>query len=191
VVAGLREETQLRLLGLLEPFLAPSELKLKRSKSLKPAESSHELLELTVSLERLPAPRRVVLGDWLIERTFRDRDPRLWSALGRVGARVPGYASAHHVVPPRNAEIWLDHLLRERWNEVPTAVATAVQLARRTDDRARDVSDALREEVIRRLHAVAAEAELIACVRDFVPLVEAERAAWFGEELPVGLRLKP
>jgi len=191
VVAGLREETQLRLLGLLEPFLAPSELKLKRSKSLKPAESSQELLELTVSLERLPAPRRVALGDWLIERTFRDRDPRLWSALGRVGARVPGYASAHHVVPPRNAEIWLDHLFRERWNEVPTAAATAVQLARRTDDRARDVSDALREEVIRRLQAVAADAELVACVRDFVPLVEAERAAWFGEELPVGLRLKP
>jgi molecular chaperone DnaK (HSP70) len=190
VVAGLRQDTQTRLLGLLEPFIAPSELKLKRSKSLKPADFSHELLELAASLERVPAARRVALGDWLIERTYRDRDPRLWSALGRVGARVPGYGSAHHVVPARNAESWLDHLLRERWHEVPTAAATAAQLARRTDDRARDIADALREEVIRRLEAVAADAELIACVRDFVPLVEAERAAWFGEELPVGLRLK-
>ncbi|HEY0463987.1 MAG TPA: Hsp70 family protein, partial [Polyangiaceae bacterium] len=42
IVAGLREETQVRLFGLLEPFLAPSELKLKRSKSLKAAEFSHE-----------------------------------------------------------------------------------------------------------------------------------------------------
>jgi len=190
VVAGVREDTQTRLLGLLEPFLAPSELKLKRSKSLKPAEFSHELLELSASLERVPAPRRVALGDWLIERTYRDRDPRLWSALGRVGARVPGYASAHHVVPARNAENWLDHLLRERWHEVPTAAATAAQLARRTDDRARDIADSLREEVIRRLEAVSADAELIAYVRQFVPLVEAEQAAWFGEELPVGLRLK-
>ena len=189
VVAGLREDTQTRLLGLLEPFMAPSELKLKRSKSLKAAEFSHELLELAASLERVPSARRVTLGDWLIERTFRDRDPRLWSALGRIGARVPGYASAHHVVPARNAENWLDHLLRERWHEVPTAAATAAQLARRTDDRARDVSDAVREEVIRRLEAITADPELIHCVREFVPLVEAERAAWFGEELPVGLRL--
>jgi len=190
VVAGLREETQARLFGLLEPFLAPSELKLKRSKSLKAAEYSHELLELGASLERVPVERRVALGEWLIERTYRDRDPRLWSAIGRVGARVPGYASAHHVVPARHAESWLDHLLRERWHEVPTAAATAAQLARKTDDRARDVPDAVRAEVIRRLEALPADAELITTVRDFVPLVEAERAAWFGEELPVGLRLK-
>ena len=190
VVAGLREDTQTRVFGLLEPFLAPSELKLKRSKSLKAAEFSHELLELLASLERLPVDRRVALGDWLIERTYRDRDPRLWSALGRVGARVPGYASAHHVVPPRHAESWLDHLLRERWHEVPSAAATAAQLARKTDDRARDIAEALREEVIRRLEAISADADLITSVREFVPLVEAERAAWFGEELPVGLRLK-
>jgi len=190
VVAGLREDTQTRLFGLLEPFLAPSELKLKRSKSLKTAEFSHELLELVASLERVPVERRVALGEWLIERTYRDRDPRLWSALGRVGARVPGYASAHHVVPPRIAESWLDHLLRERWLEVPTAAATAAQLARRTDDRARDISDSLREEVIRRLTEISAESELVTAVREFVPLVEAERAAWFGEELPVGLRLR-
>ncbi len=191
IVAGLREDTQARVFGLLEPLLAPSELKLKRSKGLKAADYSHELLELAASLERVPVERRVALGDWLIERTYRDRDPRLWSALGRIGARVPGYASAHHVVPARNAASWLDHLLRERWNEIPSAAVTAAQLARRTEDRARDVSDALRAEVIARLEAINADAELITSVREFVPLIEAERAAWFGEELPVGLRLKP
>src|SRR6185369_718962 len=136
--------------------------------------------------ERVPVERRVALGEWLIERTYRERDPRLWSALGRIGARVPGYAGAHHVVPARSAESWLDHLLRERWHEVPTAAATAAQLARKTDDRARDIPDGVREEVIRRLEAVNADADLILSVREFVPLVEAERAAWFGEELPVG-----
>ena len=191
VIAGVREDTQTRVFGLLEPFLAPSELKLKRSKSLKSAELSHELLELVASLERIPAERRVALGEWLIERTYRDRDPRLWSALGRVGARVPGYASAHHVVPARHAESWLDHLLRERWHEVPTAAVSAAQLARKTDDRARDIGESMRQEVVRRLEAIHADPDLITTVRDFVPLVEAERAAWFGEELPVGLRLKP
>ena len=191
VVAGLREETQTRLLGLLEPFWAPSELKLKRSKSLKAAEASYDMLELMASLERVPAERRRQLGDWLIERTFQDRDPRLWSALGRIGARVPGYASAHHVVSPIAVEHWLTHLLSERWQEVPTAAATALALARVTDDRARDLSPAVREEVAKRLVAVKVEPELVNTVRQFVPQVEAERAAWFGEELPVGLRLEP
>ena len=58
IVAGLREDTQARVFGLLEPFLAPSELKLKRSKSLKAADYSHELLELAASLERVPVERR-------------------------------------------------------------------------------------------------------------------------------------
>lgn len=190
VVAGVREDTQSRLLGLIEPFWAPGELKLKRSKSLKAAEPTHELLELTASFERVPVERRVALGEWLIDRTFRDREPKLWSAIGRLGARVPGYASAHHVVPPRVAESWLDHLLRERWHEVPTAAATAAQLARVTDDRTRDISDRLREEVARRLEAIHAEPDLVLTVREFVPVIEAERAAWFGEELPVGLHLR-
>jgi hypothetical protein len=94
------------------------------------------------------------------------------------------------VVPPRAAEQWLDHLLRERWHEVPTAATTAAQLARVTDDRARDLPASVREEVARRLEAADADAELVTTVREFVPLVEAERAAWFGEELPVGLHLK-
>ncbi|RYZ09820.1 MAG: heat-shock protein Hsp70 [Myxococcales bacterium] len=190
VVAGLREETQTRLLGLLEPFWAPSELKLKRSKSLKSAEASFEMLELMASLERVPEPRRRALGEWLVERTFRQRDARLWSALGRVGARVPGYASAHHVVAPHVAESWLTHVLSERWSEMPAAAVTAAQLARVTDDRARDVSPSVRAEVVRRLEAVDADPVLVRTVREFVSVVDAERAAWFGEELPLGLRLR-
>ncbi len=190
VVAGLRGETQERLLGLLEPFWAPEELKLKRSKSLKPAEASYDLLELCASFERVPAERRAQFGNWLIERTFRDHDPRLWSALGRIGARVPGYASVHHVVSPLFAESWLTHLLSERWEEVPTAALTAAQLARVTDDRARDISPSKRAEVLRRLEAIGASPELLTQVRELTEVVEAERAAWFGEELPAGLRLR-
>jgi molecular chaperone DnaK (HSP70) len=189
VVAGLREETQTRFLGLLEPFWAPARLSLKRSKSLKPAEASHEMLELMASLERVPVERRRTLGDWLVDRTFSNFDPRLWSALGRIGARVPGYASPHFVLPPSAAESWLKNLLSERWHEVPTAAIAAAQLARLTGDRARDVTPRLREEVASRLDAVQAAPDLIAAVRELVPVATAERAAWFGEELPPGLRL--
>jgi hypothetical protein len=43
--------------------------------------------------------------------------------------------------------------------------------------------------VVRRLEAVSAAHDLVAPVREFVPLEDSERAAWFGEELPIGLRL--
>jgi hypothetical protein len=125
-----------------------------------------------------------------LERTWQSRDPRLWAALGRIGARVPAYASAHHALPASVVERWLDHLLRERWQDVPTAAQAAAQLSRVTADRARDVSEAVRREVVKRLEAVAAPPAWIESVREFVPVAEAERADWFGDELPVGLVLR-
>jgi len=188
VAGGLNEGMQLQLRDATDPYLAPAERKLKKPKGPKP-ESMSDLLEMASSLERVPPPRKSELGGWILERTWTDRDPRLWAALGRLGARIPAYASLHHVVSPAVAERWLDHLLREKWNEIHTAAPAAVQLARLTGDRARDISEATRREVERKLVAMSADPEWIRVVRELVPVAEAERATWFGESLPVGLRL--
>jgi molecular chaperone DnaK (HSP70) len=187
IAAGLDEALQLQMRAIFDPFLAPPELKLKAPKGLKPL-APDELLELASWLERVPVAERAKLGNWLIERTWTHRDPRLWTALGRVGARVPAYASAHYVVPPSTAERWLDHLLREKWRDVPTAAPAAVLLARLTGDRARDISERVRAEVVRALESVGAPAESVHVVRELVPVAETERAEWF-EDLPAGLRL--
>ena len=168
--------------------MAPRDHNLKRPKGFKP-QPVFELFEFASCLERLPAERRATLGRWLLERTWTDRDPRLWAALGRVGARVPAYASVHHVVSARVVEGFIDHLLREKWQEVPTAARTAVQLTRVTGDRARDVSEPVRKEVAQKLEQAGAPGEWTRAVRELVPIEEAERAEFFGEELPVGLRL--
>jgi predicted nucleic acid-binding OB-fold protein len=102
---------------------------------------------------------------------------------------VPAYASVHHVVPPHAAERWLDHLLREKWDAVPTAMAAAVQIARRTGDRARDVSDRVRQEIDRRMVAAGADEAALRAVREVVEIDDRERAAFFGDALPLGLRL--
>ncbi len=187
VGGGLKEETQIRIRDALDPFLAPPEMKLKKRKALK-AEAPEELLELAASLERIPVERRVELGRWVLERTWTNRDPRLWAALGRLGARVPAYGSAHQVIPIRVAEEWVDHLLRTRFQEVPTAAHAALQLARVTGDRTRDLSAALREEVAKRLREVGSEAWATA-VSEFVPMGVAEQAELLGDALPVGLVL--
>ena len=190
VAAGLDAPAQEMLRDATDPFLSPSSLRKKRPKSIR-AEALDEMLDMAASLERLPPPRRAELGEWILEKTWTARDPRLWTAIGRLGARTPMYASAHHVVAPAMAEHWLDHLMREKWETLPVAAAVAVQLSRMTGDRARDVRESARRDVERRLERMGARPEWIAAVREVVPIAEQERAAAFGEGLPVGLRLIP
>ncbi len=184
---GLDEATQLKIRDFADAHLAPAESMAKRPK--KPALALDDALDLAASLERLPVERRVQLGGWVLERTWTDRDPRLWSAVGRIGSRVPAYASVHHVSPPHAAERWLDHLLREKWAAVPTAAEAAVRLARRTGDRARDIAEGVRREVEQRLVASGASEAWLRAVREIVPVQESERVAFFGDALPPGLRL--
>ncbi|MDP9148954.1 MAG: heat-shock protein Hsp70, partial [Myxococcota bacterium] len=184
---GLDEATQRKVRGFADGHLAPAQSVAKRPK--KPALALDDALDLAASLERVPVDRRVQLGGWVLERTWTDRDPRLWSAIGRIGSRVPAYASVHHVAPPHAAERWLDHLLREKWAALPTAAQAAVRLARRTGDRARDIAEGVRREVEQRLVASGASEASLRAVREVVPVEESERVAFFGDALPPGLRL--
>jgi molecular chaperone DnaK (HSP70) len=183
---GLPEAMQAKIRDFVDPHLGLAG-STKRSK--KAPLSLDDALDMASSLERVDAKRRTELGGRVLERTWTDRDPRLWSALGRLGTRVPAYASVHYVVPAHVAERWLDHLLREKWDAVPTAAQAAVQLARLTGDRVRDVGEGVRREVERRLGAAGARPEHLRAVREVVPIGEADRASFFGDALPIGLRL--
>jgi len=183
---GLDEAMQTKIRDFVDPHLGPAE---GGRRPKKAALSLEDALDMASSLERVAPSRRSALGGWVLERTWTDRDPRLWSAMGKLGARVPAYASVHHVIAPGVAERWLDHLLREKWDAVPTAAAAAVQLARKTGDRARDVGERVRREVLDRLGTLGAPADQLRAVRDVVAASEGERAAFFGDALPLGLRL--
>jgi hypothetical protein len=195
VAGGLDASTQLALRDLVDPVLAPREAGKKAPKGWRTAalESVDAVLETASSLERVPASRRAELGAWILERTWTDRDPRLWAALGRLGARIPVYASTSHVVSPGTVERWVDHLLREKWAEVPTAVEAAVRMARVSGDRARDLPERVRREVARRLAQAGLGDEAVRPVIELVTLGDeaTEQAALLGEGLPVGLRLLP
>lgn len=186
VAAGLDEDAQVKIRDAIDPFLAPAEARLKKPKPFR-NEAAWEMLELGAGLERVPAARRGELGGWILERTWTERDPRLWAALGRLGGRVPTYGSAHHVVAARTIERWMDHLLREDWSEFPTAPRAAIAMCRLTGDRARDVAEATREKVDARLEALGIEAERRRPVTELVPLDDADRAAFYGDDLPLGL----
>ena len=187
MAGGLTEPMQVAIRDAMDPIVAPKGAGLKPPKRIP--EDGGEALTMLAALERAPAARRTVLGEWIVEKTWTNDDARLWTALGRVGARVPVYASVHHVVPGRSAELWLERILRLKWDEVATAPHAAVQLARLTGDRARDVSERLRKEVGKRLAAVKAKEQWIRAVQELVAIGEDERVAILGEGLPIGLRL--
>ena len=189
IAAGMPEPVQMSMRDELDPFVAPAELKMKKPKGPKPESSDYELLELLAHLEHVPPARRATLAGWILDRTWTKRDPRLWAAVGRIGARVPAYASVHHVVRPGIVEKWIEQLLSDKWADLPTAPRAAADMARRTGDRARDVSDAIRAEVAKRLDREGADPALSQAVREVVEVVAQERAAFFGERLPSGLRL--
>lgn len=187
MAGGLTEPMQVTLRDAMDPLVAPKEAKLKQPKRVP--EDGGEALVMLAALERAPVERRAQLGEWIVEKTWSNDDARLWTAIGRVGARVPVYASLHHVVPPRYAEAWLERLLRLKWENVATAPHAAVQLARMTGDRARDVNERLRKEVEKRLAAVNAKPAWIQSVRELAEVSQEERVAILGEGLPIGLKL--
>lgn len=187
LAGGLTEAMQITLRDAIDPLVAPKEAGLKLPKRVP--DDGGEALTMLAALERVPAARRVQLGGWLVERTWTSDDARLWAAIGRIGARVPVYASVHHVVPVKNAEAWLERLLRVKWENVASAAHAAVQLARVTGDRARDVDERLRSEVDKRLVAARAKEAWVGAVREVAEVGDDERAAILGEGLPIGLTL--
>ncbi|MBN3729150.1 molecular chaperone DnaK, partial [Burkholderia sp. Ac-20379] len=149
-----------------------------------------DMTRLYASLEQVPAARKIAIADALLDKLARSPGNRQdWWAIGRLGARLPFYGSAHEVVPPEVATRWLDAILALDWKKVEPAMFAAAQIARMTGDRSRDVPDAVRAAVLQRLEAAHASPAWIAMVREVVTLDSADSGRVFGEALPAGLKL--
>ena len=141
------------------------------------------------SLEHLLADTRASLGEKLLVRIRKDPDDAicLWS-LGRLGARIPLYGPLHSVVAAETAGEWLKALLGLPLFTAATQSAI-VLLARRTDDRSRDVNDTLREHAIAHLITLGAADDTIQLLSRYVPPERADAVRSFGESLPSGLQV--
>ena len=92
------------------------------------------------------------------------------------------------VVPSENAELWLESLLGLD-REAPIYHLAVMQLARRTSDRYRDLSERSRKETVTWLRDQQARRHLIQLVNKGGGLDIEEQGQVFGESLPKGLRL--
>ncbi|MFP3564610.1 Hsp70 family protein [Paraburkholderia sp. SIMBA_030] len=149
-----------------------------------------DMVRLSASLERIPVERKIELGESVLTRLKKPAENhQSWWAVGRIGARRPFYGSAHGVVPPDIAALWLNTILALDWKKIDPAAFAAVQIARMTGDRSRDLPEPLRNTVVRRLEALNAPRAWITMVSETVELDNADEGRVFGESLPAGLKL--
>ncbi|MGF6378283.1 molecular chaperone DnaK (HSP70) [Paraburkholderia atlantica] len=186
---GLGEDAQLRVLDAMDYLQKAAQSRHKLPFDVAKTGFA-DMVRLSASLERIPAQRKIELGEAVLTRLKKPAENhQSWWAVGRIGARQPFYGSAHSVVPPDVAAQWLDAILALDWKKVDPAAFAAVQIARMTGDRSRDLPDELRASVVRRLEAASAPRAWITMVSEVVALDNADEGRVFGESLPVGLKL--
>ncbi|MES2693532.1 MAG: Hsp70 family protein, partial [Verrucomicrobiota bacterium] len=177
ISGGLTPDQQQALWRVLEPHLArripPNAAKsAPRAKGLQP-EGLDEMVRTAASLEHLSPEQKATFGNWLAARlspaAATTSGPWAW-ALGRAGARAPIYGSGHRTVDPEQAAQWLELLLARDLRAVDGAAFAAVQLARLTGDRTRDLEAPLRERTAAALRAAKAPDRWLRLVTEVVTL---------------------
>ena len=149
-----------------------------------------DIVRLAAVLERLPVDKKIQLGDWFLKRLQKASEPtQTWWAVGRIGARMPFHGSSHNVIPADIVCNWLTQILSEDWKKTPHAGFAATLIARMSGDRARDIDDAVRLEIIAKLKLSKAPSSWIEMVEQVKELDEKEEKQIFGEALPPGLKL--
>ena len=187
VAAGLDETRQMQL---LEEVAGHMQQAVQRAQGKSAHGSYDDMLRLFAAMEAVPWQYRQEMGQWMLQRLRHPGESvQTWWALGRLAARVPLAANAHLVMPPEAAQEFLDATLAQDWRRNETAMFAAVQMARMTGDRARDLPDAQRTLVLERLRAAGAPPRWIALVGQVQEMDAQDARRSFGDSLPPGLVL--
>ena len=149
----------------------------------------YEKWRLVANLEHLQASIRASRGQELLAKIRKEPADAIWMwSLGRLGARIPLYGPLHSVVAPEVAGEWLKTLLELSTYTAATNSAIAL-MARRTDDRSRDIDPAIREQAICRFMAFGGAEETIKLLSTYTPPERSDAVCSFGESLPAGLQV--
>ncbi len=186
ISGGLTKTQQDEIWKRLQPYLLP---KPKTDRKPVARQELAEMWRTIASMERLPARTKSDLGDALLGEVEKKAPPEhAYWALGRLGARVPLYGAVHETVSPKKAERWLERLLALAWKGEPEALA-AVEIARMSGDRTRDLDEAVRKRLAERLRELPDGQRLVRVVLEPIAREAREERLAFGDALPQGLRL--
>lgn len=190
VAGGLPANAQQRLFNDIAKFINPAAARQPGVAKQAQMRGYEDMVRLSAALERLSASDKTQLGEWLLKRLQKPGEPeQSWWALGRIGARVLFHGNQHDVIPAATAANWLQQMLKMEWKKQSQIAFAAMLLARRCEDRVRDIDDPLRLQVVDKLKQVKAAPIWLEMVSEFKQLDEQQEKQIFGEALPPGLRL--
>lgn len=192
VAGGLDASAQAQIADDLNPHLQPLKTQSLKSlgKSKKQSQGYDDMVQCVAALEHLSPERKAHIGQCLLTRlNSKTESVQTWWAIGRIGSRVPLYGSAHQVLACNQAEQWLEILLRQNWHKIQPAALAATLLARKSGDRARDINDNLRQRVLKQLSSIKAPANWLTLVSEVCELDANDTRRFYGDSLPVGLKL--
>ncbi|MEE7625181.1 Hsp70 family protein [Methylobacter sp. Wu8] len=190
VAGGLDAAAQEKIFSDIAKFLNPAAARQPGVAKQIKIRSYDDMVRLAAVLERLPVADKIQLGEWLLKRLQKAGEPsQTWWAVGRIGARVPFHGSSHNVIPAETVSPWLEHMLTVDWKKIPQAGFAAALIARMSGDRARDIGQAMRLQIVEKLKLGKAPASWIDMVEQLKELDEKEEKQIFGEALPPGLKL--
>jgi molecular chaperone DnaK (HSP70) len=190
IAGGLDMAAQERIFTDIAKFLNPAAARQPGVAKQIKTRGYDDMVRLAAVLERLPVAKKIQLGEWLLKRLEKAGEPsQTWWAVGRIGARMPFHGSSHNVIPAEIVCQWLKQMLVLDWKKIPQAGFAATLIARMSGDRARDIDEAMRLQVIEKLKLSKAPASWIDMVEQLKELDEKEEKQIFGEALPPGLKL--
>lgn len=188
VAAGLNEARQMELLEDVAGHMQKAVQQNTRGKSSHG--SYDDMLRLFAAMEAVPWQYRQEMGQWMLQRLRReDETVQTWWAIGRLAARQSLAANAHLVMPPEAALEFLNATLAQDWRRNETAMFAAVQMARMTGDRARDLPDDVRARVLEKMRSSGAPERWMAMVEQVVQMEAEDQKRSLGDSLPPGLVL--
>lgn len=167
--------------------------KIKNNAVLLRPEESVEVWRLLGSMELLAPGVKQEIGRLIVDLINKPklksaRDAMTW-AVGRLGQRKPVYGPLNSVVGPAEVEDWLlPFLVQDK--ATPMEHLAVVQIARRVDDRYRDLGPDCRKKVLAWLTKTRAHERLVLMVRDGGVFDAEQQGKVFGESLPHGLKLE-
>jgi molecular chaperone DnaK (HSP70) len=149
----------------------------------------YERWRLLACLEQLIGSARASLGRELLLMIRKDPLDAIWlGSLGRLGARIPLYGPLHCVIAPEIASEWVTALLELPAFTTTTASAITV-IGRRTNDRSRDIDEAVRERAFSILTERGLSEEVRRPLSTYIAPGRVDAVHSFGESLPPGLEL--
>jgi molecular chaperone DnaK (HSP70) len=194
VAGGLSAGRQWHIYREVSPYLQSTGAKKGKARYKFPKRlNPHEEIEAWMAVanfERLPVDEKIGLGRTLLGRIQKKTRPQEIWAISRLGARKPFYGPLDRVIPANEASEWLKTLFSMDVRSNNSLAHAAVQLARVTGDRARDVSPEDLDQVRGWLEEATGYEALLEILLGGHGASSRQEQDWvFGETLPSGLIL--